>query len=176
MRPSGTRACRTRFNVVFGEAIADYNERQRRKDRRITDYLAEVMADRRGKRNAETGEAGKRPAYEVVIGLGSLKGEQDAEGNYMRDPVTGDWLTPYVVPEEIGYKVMRRYIETWEERNPHLYLCGAYFHGDEQGVPHVHADFIPWADGYKRGPDRQCSIGKALAQQGCAGDSMSRNA
>ena len=49
---------------------------------------------------------------------------------------------------------------------PVFALIGAYLHGDEQGGVHVHLDYIPVAHGYRRGPDTQTGLSRALQEQG----------
>ena len=43
---------------------------------------------------------------------------------------------------------------------------GIYYHGDEEGGPHVHVDYVPVAHGYSRGPSVQPGLAKALGEQG----------
>ena len=45
-------------------------------------------------------------------------------------------------------------------------MIGAYYHADEDGVPHVHIDYIPVATGYVNGMTTQSALVKALGQQG----------
>ena len=87
----------------------------------------------------------KHVSYEMIIAVGSRENP---------------------IPEEIGHKIMREYVENWKERNPNLFLYGAYYHADEEGVPHVHCDYIPVANGFKRGMETQTALTKALEQQG----------
>ena len=56
---------------------------------------------------------------------------------------------------ETGYSVLRAFYDGWKERNPRLELIGAYYHADEDGVPHVHIDYIPVATGYVNGMSTQ---------------------
>ena len=46
------------YNRIFGEAVQRYNERQKRADRKIKNYLAQVEQDAR-----------KKPVYEMIIGV-----------------------------------------------------------------------------------------------------------
>ena len=43
---------------------------------------------------------------------------------------------------------------------------GAYYHADEDGVPHIHIDYVPVATGYVNGMTTQSALVKALGQQG----------
>lgn len=66
---------------------------------------------------------------------------------------------------EKAKKVLTKYIETFEERNPNLKLIGAYIHMDEAS-PHLHFDYIPVATGYKTGLPIRNSLSKAMEQMG----------
>lgn len=67
-------------------------------------------------------------------------------------------------------EILKEFVDTWQERNPNLYLVGAYYHADEQGKdPHVHIDYVPIATGLKRGLSTQNALKKALGQMGFEG-------
>ena len=53
---------------------------------------------------------------------------------------------------------------------PNLEIIGAYYHADEQGVPHVHIDYIPVAEDYEKGMNIQNGIARALEQMGFVGN------
>lgn len=166
------------YAELFGKAIEEYDAKQKRRDRKIggvQEYMEQVRADARGRVNKKTREKGKNLAYEVIVGIGSLKPVVDeSTGRYMRDE-DGEIMTPYYVPDDICEEVLKAYLDAWEKRNPHLYVYGAYYHADEGGAPHMHIDYIPWADGYSRGMEVQTSLNKALEQQGCISEGWTRN-
>ena len=158
------------YEELFSDAIEEYDSKQKRKDRRIggvLEYMEQVRADSRGRVNRKTRESGKNIAYEVIVGVGSVKPEMDETTGMLKRDENGDFITPYKVPDDICFDILHEYIATWDARNPHLRLYGAYIHGDEKGAVHAHLDFVPWADGYQRGMEKQTSIRKALVQQGC---------
>lgn len=125
---------RDAYERIFGDAVREYNARQKREDRKIDDYY-----------NLIKGHDKKHVVYEMIISIGNL--------DYEPDP-------------EVGKKIMREFYENWEKRNPSLALIGAYYHADEAGVPHVHLDYIPVGEGYKRGLSIQNGLNRALEQQG----------
>lgn len=84
-------------------------------------------------------------AYEMIVAVGSLENHPDFE---------------------VCKDILKEYTNGWERRNPNLELIGAYYHADEQGVPHVHLDYIPVAHGYTRGMETQAGLVKALGEQG----------
>ena len=128
---------RTAYEQLFGDAVADYNNRQKRSDRKIKDYYDAICRDKN-----------KHVVYECIVGVYSDKDS---------DPL----------PLSLNKKILEEYVRRWEERNPNLHLIGAYYHNDEQGKqPHIHLDYVPVAHGYKRGLHTQNGLVKALGMQG----------
>ena len=132
------------YERLFGEAVKAYNAKQKREDRKITDYYKQICEDSK-----------KKPVYELIIGIYGKK----ADG------------TP-ICSKNDGKRILRAFTEDWERRNPHLKLCGLYYHCDESvgvngsQVGHVHIDYIPVGDGFTRGMATQSSLSIALEQQG----------
>ena len=132
------------YERLFGEAVRAYNAKQKREDRQITDYYKQICEDSK-----------KKPVYELIIGIYGKK----ADG------------TP-ICSKNDGKRILRAFTEDWERRNPHLKLCGLYYHCDESvgvngsQVGHVHIDYIPLGDGFSRGMEIQSSLSRALEQQG----------
>lgn len=125
---------RQAYERLFGQSVADYNEKQKRTDRKITNYYADICKD-----------AKKHPVYEMIVSIGN------------RDNA---------VDEQTGKQILREFVDTWKDRNPNLELIGAYYHADEEGVPHVHCDYVPVAHGYTRGMETQTGLVKALGEMG----------
>lgn len=126
------------YKRIFGQAVEDYNAKQKRTDRQITDYYKHICNDKV-----------KHPVYEMIIAVGDRNNYKDG-----------------ILTEEMAKSILREFVDGWQERNPNLVLIGAYYHADEQGVPHAHLDYIPVATGYKRGLKTQSALVKALEQQG----------
>lgn len=61
-------------------------------------------------------------------------------------------------------KVLNDYMINFEKRNPTLKVFNAVMHLDEES-PHLHIDFVPVAEGYKKGLSKRNSISKALGGQ-----------
>lgn len=97
----------------------------------------------------------KHTVYELIVSVGSVE----------RAPT-----------ETISKQILSEFYRRWGERNPNLELIGAYYHADEQGVPHLHLDYIPVASGYKRGLKIQNGLDKALRQQGFGSSSSKHTA
>ena len=135
------------YEKLFGEAVADYNSKQKRSDRKIDNYMNKI----KNSRNNE------KVFYENVVQIGKKDdtGVLDADGNLSQDAA-------------IAKEVLREYAKTFQERNPNLYLFNAVLHMDE-ATPHLHLDYIPVAHGYKTGMETRNSLTKALQEQGIAG-------
>lgn len=165
------------YQELFGEAIKEYNEKQKRKDRKIDGvkgYMESILNNKQGNKNRKTGKAGKDLAKEVIIGVGSLKPLKDRDGNFKRDKA-GNIIRPYKIPDKIAKEVLLEYAGEFMLNNPNLKTYGIYYHNDEDGAPHLHLDFVPFATGYKRGMQVQNSMSKALSLQGIKGQSNRLN-
>ena len=56
---------------------------------------------------------------------------------------------------------------SFEERNPNFAIACSVMHNDEwHGTPHLHIDFVPIGEGYKKGPEKQLGFERALACMG----------
>ena len=134
------------YENCFKESIDDYNARQKRSDRRIDGVDGYMF-------KLEHSGNGEKLFYESVVQVGNMFdthiGSEDAE---------------------TAVEVLKDYVNTWNERNPNLYLFNAVLHLDEQ-TPHLHLDYIPLASGYSRGLNVRNSLDRALKQQGIAGKS-----
>lgn len=122
------------YHRIFDEALNEYNDKQKRADRKIQNYHQHIM-------NSKNGE---KEFYEDVIQWGK---QDDFKDN----------------PElrNVAKICLLEYIEDFEERNPNLELIGAYIHMDEAS-PHMHFDFIPVAEGYKSGMQKRNSLDRAM--------------
>ena len=122
------------YHRIFDDAVAEYNAKQRRKDRQIKDYRTHIL-------NSKNGE---KEFYEDVLQWGKQE-------DFIEHP---EW-------REIAKECLLEYIDGFEDRNPGLELIGAYIHMDEAS-PHMHFDYIPVATGYKTGVQKRNSLDRAM--------------
>ena len=125
------------YEQVFGEALAEYNAKQKRADRQIPDYYEHVKKSGKGKL-----------FYEVVVQFGDLHDCGLGSEN---------WKTAQVMLDE--------YMRDFEKRNPNLKVFNAVMHLDES-TPHLHIDFVPVAHKGQRGMPLKNSMSGALREQG----------
>lgn len=97
------------YEQLFGTAIAEYNAKQKRKDRKIDNYLTKI-------KNSGNKE---KQFYETVVQIGRKDdtGVVDENGN----------LTDAA---EVAKEILDDYARHFQERNPNLYLFNAVLHMD----------------------------------------------
>ena len=130
---------REAYKRIFGKAMEEYNAKQKRADRRIKDYYNTIREDK-----------ARKCVYEMIIGVYGKNEDGTSK-----------------CPRDIGYAIMKEFVDEWQIRNPNLELIGAYYHADEPDAePHVHIDYIPKAHGYTNGMSVQNGLVKALGEMG----------
>lgn len=128
------------YHELFDEALARYNEKQTRSDRRIDDYYEKI---RSGKQ--------EKPFHEIILQIG----DKDNMGAKTENG-------------QLAAKVLDKYMQNFQRRNPTLRVFSAYLHMDE-ATPHLHIDFVPYTTGSKRGLDTRVSLKQALSALGFKG-------
>lgn len=132
------------YHELFDEALAEFNAKQKRKDRCIENYYEKI---REGKQ--------EKTFYEVIFQIGN-KDDMGAAGENA----------------ELAKTVLDKFYRSFLERNPQLHVYSAHLHMDE-ATPHLHIDFIPFTTGSKRGLSTRVSLKQALADQGITGEGRS---
>ncbi len=128
------------YHELFDEALARYNEKQTRNDRRIDDYYEKI---RSGKQ--------EKPFHEIILQIG----DKDNMGAKTENG-------------QLAAKVLDEYMRNFQRRNPTLRVFSAYLHMDEAS-PHLHIDFVPYTTGSKRGLATRVSLKQALSVLGFKG-------
>ena len=135
------------YERLFADAVQKYNAKQKRKDRRIDSYLADV------KKNEKL-----HVCYENIVGVYDYK--IDAEKRVLSD--------------DEKKEILKRYLDDFIKENPNLFVFGAYLHNDEYRVEdgkeiatgvHMHIDYVPFAD-FEKGLERRNTLAGALKAQG----------
>ncbi|MDR0796514.1 MAG: plasmid recombination protein, partial [Tannerella sp.] len=135
------------YQKCFGQALEDYNAKQKRNDRKIEDYYKHLFGNA-NKDVVATSSNKEKSFYEIVVGIGDRNtcpvGSADGE---------------------LAAKILDEYARGFSERNPQFYVFNSVLHLDEK-TPHLHIDYIPIADGYKNGMEIRNSQSVALQQMG----------
>lgn len=132
------------YHQLFDAALAEFNAKQKRKDRCIENYYEKI---RDGKQ--------EKPFYEVIFQVGNKDDMGTAGEN-----------------AELAKTILDKFYRSFFERNPQLHVYSAHLHMDE-ATPHLHIDFIPFTTGSKRGLSTRVSLKQALADQGITGEGRS---
>ena len=134
------------YHEMFDEALAAYNAKQKRKDRRIENYYEKIRESKQEKN-----------FYEVIFQIGNMKdmGSGTEDG-------------------DLAAEILNKFMLSFQERNPSLHVFSAHLHLDEK-TPHLHIDFVPFTTGSKRGLSTRVSLKQALADQGIVGEGRSLN-
>ena len=128
------------YHELFDEALARYNEKQTRSDRRIDDYYEKIHSGKQ-----------EKPFHEIILQIG----DKDNMGAKTENG-------------QLAAKVLDKYMQDFRQRNHTLRVFSAYLHMDE-AAPHLHIDFVPYTTGSKRGLDTRVSLKQALAALGFKG-------
>ena len=134
------------YHEMFDEALKQYNDKQKRKDRKIADYYKHI-------------ESGKQEKlfHEIIFQIGN-KDDMSATGEHA----------------ELARTILDEYYQGFQERNPYLRVFSAHLHMDE-ATPHIHIDFVPFTTGSKRGLEKRVSLKQAMLNMGFKGEGKSDN-
>ena len=130
------------YHKLFDEALERYNAKQTRADRKIENYYEKIRTSRQ-----------EKPFHELIMQIGN-RDDTGAETEF----------------GERAKAALDEYYQSFQARNPNLYVFSAHIHMDE-ATPHIHIDFVPFTTGSKRGLDTRVSLKQALASQGFKGGS-----
>lgn len=148
------------YEKIFGDAVKKYNAKQKRKDRRIENYLDLVLSDKRqGKHKNTKADGTRKPAYEMIIQLGNRDNLPD---------------------EQEASKVLKDFVQFAINKYPNIIPIGIYLHDDEFSIDevtkekiyspvHIHFDFVYVAHlgkSLKTGMELQSSMSGALREMG----------
>lgn len=123
------------YQEEFSEALENYNAKQKRNDRKIDDYFKHIQSSKKTSLQQE-----------MIIQVGD-KDDFSSKADF-----------------EKANEILEEWFAGFEERNPNLKIYNAVIHNDEAS-PHMHLNFVPVADGYKRGLEKQVSFDRAITQQ-----------
>ena len=132
------------YHILFDGALQRYNDKQKRADRKINNYLEHIQKSKQ-----------EKPFYEIIVQVGN------------RDDMGIG--TPN---ERLAKRILEDYLRRFEERNPNLFVFNEVLPMDE-ATPHLHIDFIPYTTRSTRGLDTRVSMKKALEEQGFVGSGRS---
>lgn len=134
------------YQQLFGKAVERYNVRQKRNDRKISDYFQHLF-NREPSASVITGANKQKSFYEDLVQIG-----------------TKDDTSVGSADAKIAVACLREYMENFQERNPNFHVFNAVMHLDE-ATPHLHIDYIPIGH-FEKGLDTRNAMAKALEEMG----------
>lgn len=145
------------YNVYkenFEQVIKDYNTKQKRKDRRITDehgdeitaYIKSIKECQRGKRKKViekkmpdgtmqkievSNDNGQRVLYELVVSAGNCNKLLDDKGRVKYTP-DGHEIHPQRIEREISKRALKRFCDEFEATYQNFKVALCAYHADEE--------------------------------------------
>lgn len=129
-----------KYHELFDKALEEYNARQKRGDRKKTDYLEHIKSSKQ-----------EQPFYEAVVQIGDMHNCGIGKENC-----------------EAAKQMLDEYMLDFEKRNPNIKVFNAVMHLDE-ATPHLHIDFVPICHSPTHGLPVRVSLKGALKEQGFGG-------
>lgn len=123
------------YDREFSEAMSKYNEKQKRDDRKISDYLDHVSKSR------------SDVAAELIIQVGDMEFWSDKDMN----------------DKKVMHYIFEDQIRSLEKLCPEFKIASAVAHYDEKS-PHLHVIGVPVAEGYAKGMEKQAAKTKVFTK------------
>ncbi len=152
------------FNSFFADSVAEYNAKQKRKDRKKKNYYEEIDSEKRA----------EKPFYEYVIQIGNHEDNGVTNNDFDVDK-WGENKSTYDIDSVLNKsqsnaelrQILDAKMAELPMKYPNFRFSLIQSHGDEpNGTYHYHVKFTPVATGYKKGMTEQCSLSKALENMG----------
>ena len=125
------------YHEQFDQALTDYNNKQKRADRKILDYMRYVSKNEKSDL-----------AVEVIIQLGDREFWETIPESQKRQMT-------YIFKDQL--KALQQYL-------PEFVIANAVIHYDEDS-PHMQVIGVPVSSGYKRGLSKQCSKTRVFTKE-----------
>ena len=94
------------YRDLFGEALKTYNDKQKRSDRKISDYYEKIRTAKQ-----------EKLFYEIIVQVGDFEDMNATTEN-----------------GKLAEKILNQYMADFQERNPTLYVFSAHLHIDRKSV------------------------------------------
>ena len=132
------------YHKLFDDALQKYNDKQKRNDRKITDYYEKIRTSKQ-----------EKLFYEIIVQVGDFSDMSASSNN-----------------GKLAEEILKKYMADFQSRNSNLYVFSAHLHMDE-ATPHLHIDFVPYSSGNKRGLETKNTLKGALENLGFTGGTRS---
>lgn len=130
------------YHRLFDESVKNYNDLQKRNDRKIKNYFDKIYRSKK-----------EKPFYEFIVQVGNQTDQPD---------------------QKKCVDVLEEFNQMLQTDYPNMKIFNSVIHVDES-TPHLHLDFIPIGEGYKKGLEKRVSMQKALQNLGFSNYADFRN-
>lgn len=156
------------YQEAFGEALEEYNSKQKRQDRKIDDYYEYIKGlndghKKKGKSNATTKY---NLQDEIIVTIGNKETWDDLHSRTLTSINDKEEAEKVFIQykKQQSDKIFKEFLEEFQAKHKHLHVFNAVAHYDEQGAPHMHLTFFGKAEGLKKGLRLQPRTTRAIAQ------------
>lgn len=154
------------YEKVFGEALKEYNEKQKKKSRRINDYYEYIKEKVDKAKGKKKGNTTYNLQDEVILTIGNKEMwdniHQSFHDHYKDHEKAEEAFIQYKKQESDA--TFKEFLDEFQAKHKHLYVFNAVAHYDEKGAPHMHMNFFGMAEGLEKGLRIQPRTTRAIAQ------------
>lgn len=158
------------YQEAFGEALAEYNEKQKRKYLKIPDYYEYIkgLNDQHKTKKSKGGKATTKYNLqdEIIITIGNKDYWDDIHYRTISSINDKDEAERIFIEykKKQSDEIFREFLKDFQAKHKHLHVFNAVAHYDEAGAPHMHLTFFGKAEGLKKGLRLQPRTTRAVAQ------------
>lgn len=156
------------YREAFGEALDEYNAKQKRQDRKIDDYYEYVKGLNDGHKKKGKGKATTKYNVqdEIILTVGNKAYWDDIHSRIIgsiHDKTEAEKVFIEYKKKQSD-EIFKEFLKDFQAKHKHLHVFNAVAHYDEKGAPHMHLTFFGKAEGLKKGLRLQPRTTRAVAQ------------
>ena len=156
------------YREAFGEALDEYNTKQKRQDRKIDDYYEYVKGLNDGHKKKGKGKATTKYNVqdEIILTVGNKAYWDDIHSRIIgsiHDKAEAEKVFIEYKKKQSD-EIFKEFLKDFQAKHKHLHVFNAVAHYDEKGAPHMHLTFFGKAEGLKKGLRLQPRTTRAVAQ------------
>lgn len=156
------------YREAFGEALDEYNTKQKRQDRKIDDYYEYVKGLNDGHKKKGKGKATTKYNVqdEIILTVGNKAYWDDIHSRIIgsiHDKTEAEKVFIEYKKKQSD-EIFKEFLKDFQAKHKHLHVFNAVAHYDEKGAPHMHLTFFGKAEGLKKGLRLQPRTTRAVAQ------------
>ena len=156
------------YQEAFGEALDEYNAKQKRQDRKIDDYYEYVkgLNDQHKKKGKSTATTKYNVQDEIILTIGNKETWDDLHSRFLSSINDKQEAERHFIEykKKLSDEIFKGFLDDFQAKHKHLHVFNATAHYDEQGAPHMHLTFFGKAEGMKKGLRLQPRTTRAIAQ------------